>query len=429
MGSYTDLAVNGYALISSKSYAVATVMTIFRETDKKIFTRNLSERNPMVWGTFSPEEDEVERAMTYECQVINVCDRLDVMGYTMKRCRDDYERIRHKQIEEYKSWREEDKDDWQESLVNTLEAVNFDAYLATLKKVIQSKEQFHFLEHEEIEKLDLIRKHIFSSEDFELGFFATDYRSLIRIACSVVPSDAMVVQDLTEVVDAGYYVEGDDVCTMSIKSLIEDHPENAARIILTEGSSDVEIIRKSIDALYPHLAEYYTFLEFSSFRAPGSAGSLVNTIKSFAAAGISNRIIAIFDNDSAAFDARRALTKIELPANIVVCNYPDTDFLSSYPTLGPSGRVDLDVNGLAASIELYLGENVLSGADGELSPVQWKGFIEGVGKYQGEVMHKGKIQQKFYAIISDCKKASNTFDEYDFKDLRALLKVIFNAFD
>lgn len=30
---------------------------------------------------------------------------------------------------------------------------------------------------------------------------------------------------------------------------------------------------------------------------------LVKTLKSFAAAGISNRIVAIFDNDTAAYDA------------------------------------------------------------------------------------------------------------------------------
>jgi len=31
MGSYTDLAVNGYPLVSSKSYAVSTVMTKLKE--------------------------------------------------------------------------------------------------------------------------------------------------------------------------------------------------------------------------------------------------------------------------------------------------------------------------------------------------------------------------------------------------------------
>ena len=429
MGSYTDLAVNGYPLVSSKSYAVSTVMTIFRETDKKIFDRNLSDRNPAVWGTFGPDDDEVERALTYECQVAKVCDRLDVMGFTMQRCRDDFERIRNHKISEYKSWWKEDQSEWIESLINNFEAVNFDVYMATLKEVFDSKEQFHFLEHEEIEKLDTVRKYMFSDEDYELGFFATDFRALIRVACSVSPDDALVVQDLTEVLHAGYYVESDDVCNNSIKSLIQDHPENAPRIIMTEGSSDVQIIKKALEVLYPHLAEYYTFLEFSQFRAQGSAGTLVNNIKSFAAAGISNRIIAIFDNDAAAFDARRALSKIELPDNIAVCNYPDIKSLENYPTLGPGGRVDLNVNGLAASVELYLGPTILKENDSDLSPVQWKGFIEGLGKYQGEVMHKRSIQDKFFTRINEYKNDIEACDDSEWDDLRALLNVIFKAFD
>ncbi len=34
MGTYTELAVAGYPLITSKSGVVAEVMTIFRETDR-----------------------------------------------------------------------------------------------------------------------------------------------------------------------------------------------------------------------------------------------------------------------------------------------------------------------------------------------------------------------------------------------------------
>jgi hypothetical protein len=50
MGTYTELAVAGYPLITSKSAVVAEVMTIFRETDRRVFARNVSERNVLVWG-------------------------------------------------------------------------------------------------------------------------------------------------------------------------------------------------------------------------------------------------------------------------------------------------------------------------------------------------------------------------------------------
>jgi len=50
MGTYTDLTVAGYPLITSKSAVVPEVMTMFRESDRHVFVRQLSERNPLVWG-------------------------------------------------------------------------------------------------------------------------------------------------------------------------------------------------------------------------------------------------------------------------------------------------------------------------------------------------------------------------------------------
>ena len=429
MGSYTELSVSGYPIVSSKSYAIPTVMTIFRETDKRVFQRRVSERNPVVWGVTPPEEDDDERAVTYECVVGNVSDRLDVMGFTIKRCRDDFERIRVEQIEEYKSWENEDREDFYSKEIQFLESLTFEKYLEVLGEIIRDKEKTYHLDYEKLNTLDPVRKHIFSNEEYELGLFGTDIRSLIRVACSIVSRHEVVTQDLTEVVNAGYYSENDDVCESAVRLLTADHPENAPRIILTEGSSDVEILRQGLSLLYPHLVGYYCFLDFSASRAQGGAGNLVNTVKSFSGAGVSNRIIAIFDNDAAGFDARRLLAAISLPRNIAVCNYPNTDFLRSYPTLGPSGRVDLDVNGLAASIELYLGTDVLTGSNGQLHPVQWKGFIESLGKYQGEVMHKSEIQAMFFKKAARCASSPVEMQSADWRELREVFQVIFHAFD
>ena len=51
--------------------------------------------------------------------------------------------------------------------------------------------------------------------------------------------------------------------------------------------------------LYPHLADYFTFMDFEGARVGGGAGNLANIVKAFAGAGIVNKIIAIFDNDTA----------------------------------------------------------------------------------------------------------------------------------
>lgn len=174
------------------------------------------------------------------------------------------------------------------------------------------------------------------------------------MACEVVDGHSQVVQDITDLVDEGYYSDDEKVCENATRALTAGHPENAPRIILTEGSTDSWILREALQILYPHLFDYDSFLHFDTSRSAGGAGHLVSMVKAFAAAGITNRIIALFDNDTAGRDAIRALEAVSLPPNIAVRRYPESELLRDYPTLGPSGLTSPDVNGLAASIELYL---------------------------------------------------------------------------
>ena len=75
--------------------------------------------------------------------------------------------------------------------------------------------------------------------------------------------------------------------------------------------------------LYPHLDDYFGFMDFEGVRIGGGAGSLVNIVKAFAGAGIVNRTVALFDNDTAARAVLAGLRSIRLPSNIVVKHLPD----------------------------------------------------------------------------------------------------------
>jgi hypothetical protein len=81
---------------------------------------------------------------------------------------------------------------------------------------------------------------------------------------------------------------------------------------------------------------------------------------------------------------------------------PPLELAQSYPTLGPptaeapTDRISIaDVNGLAGSIELYLGQDVLSLPDNSLRPVQWRSYSEGSKQYQGEITDKKAVQQAY----------------------------------
>src|SRR5262249_2385229 len=129
------------------------------------------------------------------------------------------------------------------------------------------------------------------------------------------------------------------------------------------------------------------------------------TVKAFAAAGITNRVVAVLDNDTAAADALRTLSQPglpALPAHIRVMQYPSIDLAMEYPTLVPptlafpeGSTARADMNGLAESVELYLGTDILTQEDGSFIPVQWTSFVSGMRRYQGEITSKAIVQERF----------------------------------
>ena len=209
----------------------------------------------------------------------------------------------------------------------------------------------------------------------------------------VSPGEADVVQDITDLVYAGYYEPTDDVCHIALEDLIGDYATSSKIIVLTEGSTDTEILKK----LSSYCIRTFTTTTRSwilTFKPSGGVGSLVNAVKSFAGAGIENRVIALFDNDTAAYSAVEGLKDIEIPNNIVITHYPDIALAESYPALGPNGQTIQNINRLACGIELYLGSDTLK-KNGELIPIQWKGYDEKIKRYQGELLHKQKFKTDF----------------------------------
>jgi hypothetical protein len=431
MGTYTDFSVSGYPVLNSKSAVVAEAMTVFRESDKRVGPRRLGDRNALVWGdTNAAEADEIETATQYICDTKAAIARLDVMGFTINRVRREFNQGLQSELATNQEWAKDKPDNpWNAAKIALLDSLSFDSYLDALRQVIlEGLRPEPVDDHKRPDLSAHVRYILDHNDDFLLGFFAEDVRCLIRAACEVAPKPGTVVQDITDLVEGGYYAVDESVCQRAIDSLILGHIENSNRIVLTEGSTDSQFLKASLDLLYPHLSDYYSFLDFESTRVAGGAGQLASLVKGFAAAGLGNRIIAIFDNDSAARDARRSLSQLRLPPNIVVLGYPELTFLRSYPTLGPGGSSDLDVNGLAASIELYFGEDILRRPDGSLAPVQWRGFVEAVGSYQGEVLGKGELQTAFIRKLSLAKNDSSIRAEQDWSGVDAILRSIFGAF-
>lgn len=160
----------------------------------------------------------------------------------------------------------------------------------------------------------------------------------------------------------------------------------------------------------------------------GGAGRLASMVKSFSGAGIINKVVAVFDNDTAALSALEGIQNTRIPDNIKIYTLPNIGILEDYPTIGPSGMVNMNVNGLAGSIETYLGNSSLTNADGNFYPIQWKGLISGLQKYQGEITQKDEIQKKFKEQLVACKKDSSLIKDYDWSGIKSIFEGIFKLF-
>jgi hypothetical protein len=192
--------------------------------------------------------------------------------------------------------------------------------------------------------------------------------------------------------------------------------------IITEGNSDSIILNTCFSLIHPELKGYLTFFDFESTNLGGGTGNLANLVKAFIGLKITDEIIALFDNDTAAHEATMELSKLKFPNNIRVVHLPSNPNLCAYPCIGVNGVEFIQVNGIAASIELFLGECCLRTENHSLSPIILNGFSTKTNTYQGVVREKAKIFTKFNNYLSSPDKERVVQDS----DIDLIFKMISN---
>lgn len=252
MGTYTALSVDGYEIYSSKSMVEPLLMTVFTEADRRIRTPGSDDEGVAAgpWRS-RPQGDRRDAVLDhgYVAVVRHVRDRLEVMGFTLRRARADYEAGRAAQIEERRRFLEgyDGSSDGIRDELRLLEEMTFDAWLAGFR---WAKERGAHAVWEDAIPEDLkgyaipsadAPKHIrFMLEDdqvFGAGFnrfYASDPRLFLRAVLETCGSDALVEQDISELVHGQYYEEDEPVATRSREQLTIDFPVNARIVVLTE---------------------------------------------------------------------------------------------------------------------------------------------------------------------------------------------------
>jgi hypothetical protein len=376
-----------------------------------------------------PELDDLaldEVAVEFRAPGRVIADRLDVMGVGAEAIRADLDSLLEVAADPLA---DEDLEDYDESER---------AWIRNEEAILASIDAEAWLNHLAAtpDDSDIFR----SGEPLTRGWLMErlrnwDDRRKLRAALLAFP-DREVVLDVTANGIYGWPDSGPTELASHAQTVVRQAATTyAPMIVLTEGKTDAEFLEAGLEVLYPHLTDLVRFFDYQ-YRPEGSAATAIQTVRAFAAAGVANRVVAILDNDSAAAEAlrnKRDLTR--LPPNIHIMQYPATAIAASYPTLGPptvaepTGSIALaDVNGLAGSIELYLGRDVLAQADGSLRPIQWTSFMPGVKRYQGQVTGKDHIHAAFRAKASQAKRTPSSLVSQDWSGLRQILRAILTAF-
>jgi hypothetical protein len=376
MGSFSDIYIDTYSGFSFKNgFYTNIVELIFRPSD--YIEREIN------------DEDETYIEKVFESKVCHCLDRLKIFGVTSYKARNDYE-IAQRESEYYEI------------------TITYDEYLKFINKCIYSgKGQYELEKDCSGIELSLVEY------DFQIG--QPDSSWLFSILQSLNPN-SIIKYDLTFVIDNGW-VQVDFMEDLDFKKII----------ILTEGITDTNYIKNSINLLYPHLEYNYHFIDFGELNLNGGASYLAHNVKSFIGSGINNKIIALFDNDTAGLKEMKNLKELTIPSNIKILNYPNIQLANNYPTLGPTGKQYMNVNGLACSIEMYLGEDVLIYDSGEFIPIQWRGFDTYMKTYQGEVLEKKLIQKRFENKLKKQKK--NNIVPSNWIEMNKLVEMIMKAWD
>ena len=349
-----------------------------------------------------PQEEHDDNHLTeyrYEATVEVIRDRLEIMGYTSAQWREELEEFRQFKLSETKEFIAEAENEGRSTVGALRTAVILkrstpERWINTLMAILWNR-----WGGQRCARSRALENALSDGEYGTIQIPFGDTLSLLRAAIDLHEDTETVRFDFSNAV-WNEHIDPATPFTQNAKMSLFGRAQAVEKVVvLTEGKADSRILHASLERLYPHLKHMYSFLDHSAFKAQGGTGELERLARGFAGAGISNRIVVLFDNDTAGVAAAQRLGKAELPGNFRIWTLPELEIARSYPTIGPTGLAVADINGRACGIELYCGRKALTGEDGELCPIQWTGYDSGMKRYQGEPLEKEKIKERFYKVL------------------------------
>ena len=206
----------------------------------------------------------------------------------------------------------------------------------------------------------------------------------------------------------GGYIEKNDV--------LRGPEESIKYLIVTEGSTDLFVIRKALELFHPEIIDFFHFIDMQDNYPFTGCSNLYKFLLGLSKVRPINKVVAIFDNDTAGNEQFNLCKKAVLPSNIKITKLPEVSIFKRFLTEGPTGKKIKNINGTAVSIECFLDLNYkVSG-----SPiVRWASYNERMNSYQGSLEQKEKYVRIFKGVRLKSK--------YDFSKIKVLCEHIINS--
>ena len=210
--------------------------------------------------------------------------------------------------------------------------------------------------------------------------------SMLRLfALNSANADMEIVWQFGPLVHAGW---------ANRESFLAGATRQQAVLVVTEGASDVRIVKRAFEVFRPEVADFFRFIDVNERHHFWGTGKLVNFAEGLLRIDVQNKILFLLDNDAEGLGAQAKLQKLPFPPNMVSMVLPDLEDFGDFPARGPEGIRRCNINGRAAAIECYLDLRL---AGQPPAQVIWSNYKNDTDSWQGALLNKGMYAEHFLA--------------------------------
>ncbi len=261
----------------------------------------------------------------------------------------------------------------------------------------------------EIKKICDAQELDFRDFCYDLSVFLENLDSyiLLRVLCeNPLNDDLKVYWGYADAVDENYVDKNEIVKPLEADKKI---------LIVTEGSSDSLVLKKTIEVMYPDISDFFSFVDMKDNYPFTGTGSLYNFCIGLCRINIRNNVIVIFDNDTAGIEKYQQAQLLSTPHNLLITKLPNHECFCNVLTKGPHGETYENINSRAVAIECFLDFKSTN-----IEPcIRWTTFNRNRNEYQGELARKDEYVRSFiHSNLSD--------GSYDVSKLRYLIDYLIN---